>query len=153
MQAINAIAQILKVSENQIKRCDKWAKVYFVQIVGQRPTFVSCKKVNALLPFSFELSADRRGGKPWVAKITGLDSGKFGLERSFIEPDSIEWAGKKGCKSAAFTLTLPGIYQDSDSGYYRVFRAVDNSLSYEEISYQEVKYTLERQAKPAFAIF
>lgn len=152
MQVINAIAAILNVSENQIKSVTEWHKVYFVQFNVGRPTFVSKVAVKQLQPFTFTLDAGRRGAKPWVAQVTGLDGGVYGFERKFIEADSIEWAGKKGCKSATFSLTQEGIYQDSETGYYRVYRAA-GVLTYEEISYDEVRYTLQRQATPAMAVF
>jgi hypothetical protein len=143
MQVINAIASILNISENQISSVDEWDKVYFVRFNVGRPTFVSKAKVQ---PFTFTLSAGRRGAKPWVAKVTGLDGGIYGFAREFVDPASIEWAGKKGCKSATYSLNEEGIYQDSSSGYYRVYRAANGVLTYEEISYDEVKYTLKSVA-------
>lgn len=40
------IANFLNVSPNQIKRCEEWANVYFVQVHGFRPRFVSKKVVK-----------------------------------------------------------------------------------------------------------
>ena len=142
METTYAIASILNISENQISSVDEWDKVYFVRFNVGRPTFVSKAKVQQAQPFTFTLSAGRRGAKPWVAKVTGLDGGIYGFAREFVDPASIEWAGKKGCKSATYSLTEEGIYQDSSSGYYRVYRAANGVLTYEEISYDEVKYTL-----------
>lgn len=153
MKLINAVASVLSISENQIKFITEWSKVYFVQFNVGRPTFVSKVAVKRLQPFRFTLEAGRRGAKPWVARITGLDGGVYGFSREFVEPISIEWAGKKGCKSADYALLVEGIYQDSDSGYYRVFRNAIGILIYEEISYDEVKYALKKAAEvPQFAI-
>lgn len=153
MKLINAIASILSVSENQIKSVTEWSKVYFVQFNVGRPTFVSKAAVKRLQPFCFTLEAGRRGAKPWVARITGLDGGVYGFAREFVEPATIEWAGKKGCKSADYEISAAGIYQDSDSGYYRVFRNAKDILTYEDISYEEVKYALKKVAEvPQFAI-
>lgn len=143
MKTINAIAQVLNVSENQIKSIATWDKVYFVQFTVGRPTFVSKRAIAPLLPFTFELRADRNGKKPWVAQIVGK-SDRYGFERAFVEPVSIEWAGRKGCKSATFALTETGYYQDSDSGYYRVFRNDDGFLTYAEASYDEVRHMISQ---------
>jgi hypothetical protein len=152
MELINAIASILKVSPNQIKSVDEWKKVYFVRFNVGRPTFVSKRQAKTLMPLTFTLDAGRRGSKPWVARITGAGGGQYGFARQFVEPTSIEWAGKKGCKSASFALSEVGIYQDSDSGYYRVLRGADGALTFEDMTYQEVKYVLGRQEKAvAFA--
>lgn len=51
MNATVAVAQFLNVSPNQIKRCDEWAAVYFVVVVGRRPTFISKKAVTMTLPY------------------------------------------------------------------------------------------------------
>jgi len=42
-QAVAQVAKFLKVSPNQIKRCEEWSKVLFVVVVGSRPRFVSKK--------------------------------------------------------------------------------------------------------------
>jgi len=42
-QAVAQVAKFLKVSPNQIKRCEEWSKVLFVVVVGSRPQFVSKK--------------------------------------------------------------------------------------------------------------
>ncbi len=44
-QAIAQVANFLNVSPNQIKRCEEWASVLFVQIHGSRPRFVSKKVI------------------------------------------------------------------------------------------------------------
>ena len=49
MKTINAIAQALNVSENQIKSIASWDKVYFVQFTVGRPTFVSKQAIAPLL--------------------------------------------------------------------------------------------------------
>lgn len=153
MKVINAIASILNISENQIKSITEWSRIYFVQFNVGRPTFVSRAAVKRLQPFSFTLEAGRRGAKPWVARITGLDGGVYGFAREFVEPTAIEWAGKKGCKSADYAIAVEGIYQDSESGYYRVFRNAAGIFTYEEASYDEVKYALKKAAEaPQFAI-
>jgi hypothetical protein len=153
MKLINAVASILNVSENQIKSVTEWSVVYFVQFNVGRPTFVSKVAAKRLMPFRFTLEAGRKGAKPWVARITGLDGGVYGFAREFVEPTAIEWAGKKGCKSADYEITVEGIYQDSDSGYYRVFRNAKGIFTYEEMSYDEVKYALKKAAEaPQFAI-
>lgn len=40
------VANFLNVSPNQIKRCEEWASVLFVQVYGSRPQFVSKKVVK-----------------------------------------------------------------------------------------------------------
>lgn len=44
-QAIAQVASFLSVSPNQIKRCEEWASVLFVQVHGFRPRFVSKKVI------------------------------------------------------------------------------------------------------------
>lgn len=45
MSAQLEIAKYLKVSPNQIKRCEEWANVWFVVIHACRPTFISKKVI------------------------------------------------------------------------------------------------------------
>lgn len=51
-QVITQIASFLQVSPNQIKRCEEWVHVLFVQVQGFRPRFVS-KKVVKVQPKTF----------------------------------------------------------------------------------------------------
>jgi hypothetical protein len=99
--------------------------------------------------FSFTLSAGRGHRKPWVAKITGLSHDQYRFTREFVTAESIEW-NKKGCDSARFVLTEVGIYQDQDTGYYRVY-VEDGALAYGEMSWMEVQDIMERnevQSRP-----
>lgn len=41
MNALNQIAKHLEIDANQIKRCEEWAKVWFVVIQGKGGRFVS----------------------------------------------------------------------------------------------------------------
>ena len=45
MSAQLQIAKYLKVSPNQIKRCEEWANVWFVVVHACRPTFISKKVI------------------------------------------------------------------------------------------------------------
>lgn len=45
-QTVTQVANFLGVSPNQIKRCEEWAFVLFVQVQGDRPRFVSKKVVQ-----------------------------------------------------------------------------------------------------------
>ena len=47
-QAIAQIANHLNVSPNQVKRCEEWASVLFVQVHGHRPRFVSKKVIQVM---------------------------------------------------------------------------------------------------------
>ena len=47
-QVIAQVANFLSVSPNQIKRCESWASVLFVQVHGCRPRFVSKKVVKVI---------------------------------------------------------------------------------------------------------
>lgn len=143
MKVINAVAQVLSISENQIASIQEWAKVYFVKFNVGRPTFVSKRAVLKLLPLTLELSTPRKSYRAWVAKINGLDS-SYGFKREFLEPVERQF-GKKGEVSAKFIINSVGIYHDSDGDYTIVERGEDG-LSMRVISYQEVKYILEKSA-------
>jgi len=47
MNALNQIANYLKIESNEIKRCEKWANVWFVVIAGKGGRFVSKSVVTA----------------------------------------------------------------------------------------------------------
>jgi hypothetical protein len=156
MNALQAIAQLTNRTEAEIASFDIWAAVILVKFVKGSPKFVSLKKFTALTtvteikPLQFGLNAKRDRKKPWVARITGISGDCYRFTREFIEPTSVEW-NKKGCVSADFSITEQGIYQDADTGYYRVLLG-NGKLVWEEISWQEVQHIMERDEVAATAV-
>jgi hypothetical protein len=148
MLSLNAqIAAVLNRPAAKIKTVETWAKVFFVKFTSGSPRFVSIAKVAALAtaqpkPFTFTMDADRSRRKPWAARITGLSGDQYKLSREWLTPSDIAW-NRKGCESAAYTITEQGIYQDQDSGYYRVF-VEGGELTYQLISQAEAVYTFEQ---------
>jgi hypothetical protein len=145
---INAIlATLTNRQESEIRSYTMMYAVVNVHFTKGSSRFASLKKFVALSnaqpkPFAFTLTAGRDRRKPWVAKITGLSHDQYRFDREFVAPESIEW-NKKGCESARFVLTEVGIYQDQDTGYYRVY--VENGeLTYSEMSWMEVQDIMER---------
>lgn len=80
------IAEVLNVSPNQIKSVREMAWVYCVVVFGQRATFVSKKKVEAVKvaktkwDIAVEVAA-LIGGNPW----TGGDKVRVYLGKGFVE--------------------------------------------------------------------
>jgi len=142
-----ALATLTNRQESEIKRFDMMYAVVNVHFTKGSPRFVSLRRFHQLLaaqpkPFAFTLNAGKDRRKPWVAKITGLSHDQYRFTREFVEPESIEW-NKKGCESARFVLTEVGIYQDQDTGYYRVY-IEGGELSYSEMSWMEVQDIMEK---------
>jgi hypothetical protein len=154
MNTTQALATLTNRQESEIRSYTMMYAVINVHFTKGSSRFVSLRKFRQLMaaqpkPFSFTLNAGRDRRKPWVAKITGLSHDQYRFTREFVEPESIEW-NKKGCDSARFVLTEVGIYQDQDTGYYRVFVDGD-ALSFSEMSWMEVQDIMERnevQARP-----
>jgi hypothetical protein len=86
MNSTIQIAQVLNVSPNQIKSVREMAWVYCVVVFGQRATFVSKKKVEAVTvaktkwDIAVEIAA-LIGGKPWQ----GGDKVRVYLGKGFVE--------------------------------------------------------------------
>lgn len=55
---IKAVAGYLNTKESEITRCDEWQHVYFVQVRGFRPRFVSKRGLQAFV------AADKRKYNP-----------------------------------------------------------------------------------------
>lgn len=137
MELINAIANVLHISENQIKSVDEWAKVYFVRFNVGRPTFVSKRKVEAILPMTWTMEC-RKYRKAWVAKLNGLDA-TYVFKRDFLEAFDIKWH-RKGPLEMTFKITEPGVYHDSDGDYFVVAYNGDGKLVFvREICRDEAK--------------
>lgn len=69
-QAIAQVASHLNVSPNQIKRCEEWASVLFVQVHGSRPRFVS-KKVLKMEVEVLKVQNTWGGDDLMLAKVDG----------------------------------------------------------------------------------
>lgn len=84
---VTQVANFLKVSPNQIKRCEEWASILFVQVHGCRPRFVSKKvvkmsnfvKVNC---FKEQVVIDMDSQVGYVVR-PGYDLGNFYLIKRF----------------------------------------------------------------------
>lgn len=118
MEIINAIAVVLGIEENQIKSFETWEKVFFIKFNIGRPTFVSKRKVHALLPMSWKLTVGRRSTKAWVAKLVGICP-TYAFQREWLEGEVIVW-GKKKAEKMKFLISEPGLYHDSDDDYFLV---------------------------------
>lgn len=70
-QAVAQVAKFLKVSPNQIKRCEEWSKVLFVVVVGSRPQFVS-KKVLVMESLEERMKRWEREEDEKVAKAEAM---------------------------------------------------------------------------------
>lgn len=141
MEIINAIAKVLNISENQIKCYEEWAKVYLVQFNVGRPKFVSKLEVGKHLPLNWTLKVGRRQYRAWIAKLIGLDQ-RYGFSRKFIDGVTTEW-GRKEPVEQQFTITEPGLYQDSDGDYFEV-RYVNGKLDF-------TRYMCKDEAKTIIA--
>jgi hypothetical protein len=103
-------------------------------------------QMSEVKPFEFSVPGGRRGSKPWVAKIVGLDS-KWGFAREFVEPIDIKW-GRRGCDSAKYCVGESdlGYYQDSDDGYWEAI-VKDGEVCCRMCSYQEVKHIMSAKSE------
>lgn len=147
------IEKIQAVLNVKILEVREWAYVYWVRPVSGRCTLVSKKAIAldpaVIEPLTFTLSGGRRGSRPWVARIDGLDA-KYGFARTFIDADSIEW-GRKGCDSATFTIAdAVGYFQDTE-GYWKL-SVENNKITAHTCSYDEVKYVMRDRAAQHVAI-
>ncbi|MGL5196750.1 MAG: hypothetical protein ACRC8Y_24425 [Chroococcales cyanobacterium] len=142
---MNIKAELETILNISILEVREWAYVLWVRPLAGKCTLVSKKiltksEVASIEPLEFDLEAGRRGSKPWVARIDGLDQ-TYGFERQFVQPIQIEWA-KRGCKSATFRIEDLGYYQDSSDGYWEAI-VQNNEICCRECSYQEVKTVIE----------
>lgn len=148
---VTAVATVLNVSPNQILKITavKLRNVYSVSfrvaagVVAA--TFVSGRKVAALMPIEWHLTVGRRQRNAWVARIVGKCD-RYTFKRDFLESTHIEW-GRKGMESADFAISDPGYYQDSDQEYFQVIRT-DAGLEYRMCSYDEVRHVFYRPVVP-----
>lgn len=88
-QAIAQIANYLNVSPNQIKRCEEWASVLFVQVHGCRPRFVS-KKVVQVEDQQVVYVTGR--GKQISIRPSGKGNVEVNGKRCFVAKDSLRYA-------------------------------------------------------------
>jgi hypothetical protein len=146
MNALQAIATLTDRQESEIASFDTWAHILLVRFTTGSPRFVSFKKFAALLaaapkPLELTIQAGRKGARPWVAMIQGLDS-KFGLKRKFID-GAITWSPRNGAEFGEFSIATPGLYQSGTAGSssddYFLVKSIGGALEYRDISWQEAK--------------
>jgi hypothetical protein len=107
MNATIQIAQVLNVSPNQIKSVREMAWVYCVVVFGQRATFVSKKKVEAL---TMEKSLTFTAGQ---AGMNGKVYSYFGGEDIDSSPVCVGYAGASGDKQCFYVWL-----RDQDKEYF-----------------------------------
>lgn len=146
MNTINAIAQILSISENQVVKTADLPHVYsvvFRNLDGVKCcTFVSKRKIDALKPYTTTLYTSKRQRKAWLAKIVGTHA-TYRFEREFLEPVDIDW-GKRGMNSATFAITESGMYHDSDDDYF-VATKTDAGIEVRYCSKDEIEWMVKKQ--------
>lgn len=111
--ALQAIAQALKVAENQIKSCEEWHQVYFVRFTVGRPTFVSKRKTKKEMKKMIEITIDdmRAAGKAgYVAKISS------GGDKQFLHPQ-VRSGHSSSRERLTFKLGEDGIYEVCDANF------------------------------------
>lgn len=144
LQHYQQVSSHLKVAQENIKKIQEWAHVYFVVIRGIGGRFVSKKVVKIVEPIRYEITRWTNHAKEWVAKITGL-SAKFGFEREFCPVVERNWSSSGKSGTTVVLINSDGYYQVSSpsTGKYghdaRFFIKVENGEILENITAEEIK--------------